>query len=135
MNPPRDPTTHELVPNATRFPSGFGGLADYMHAEGVKFAVYTAESDTTCAGYPASKGYETIDANTFAAVRAALFLYRAPMPLFTVVRLCAVGCGLPEGGRMWRCSVLPHRISVDGPSFTKHRTQHYLLLQLACLLG
>ncbi len=58
LNPPRDPVTHQLVPNATRFPSGFGGLANYMHAEGVQFAVYTAESPTTCAGYPASKGYE-----------------------------------------------------------------------------
>jgi hypothetical protein len=32
-----------------------------MHAKGVQFAIYTAESATTCAGYPASKGYETID--------------------------------------------------------------------------
>lgn len=67
LNPPRDPTTHQLTPNATRFPSGFKGLGDYMHAQGVKFAIYTAESPTTCAGYPASAGYEELDAQTFAS--------------------------------------------------------------------
>lgn len=75
-NPPRDPNTNELVPDPTRFPSGFKALGDYMHGKGVKFAIYTAESTSTCGGYPASKGYEAIDAQTFAGwgvdyVRAA----------------------------------------------------------------
>ncbi len=35
--PPRDPTTGRLVPNATRFPKGFAGLADYVHGLGVQF--------------------------------------------------------------------------------------------------
>jgi len=63
----RDPTTHQLVANATRFPSGMKALGDYMHASGVKFAYYTAESYTTCEGYPASRGYEQLDAQTFAS--------------------------------------------------------------------
>eukprot|EP01116_Phalansterium_solitarium_P006573 TRINITY_DN188_c0_g1_i1.p1 TRINITY_DN188_c0_g1~~TRINITY_DN188_c0_g1_i1.p1 ORF type:complete len:422 (+),score=159.08 TRINITY_DN188_c0_g1_i1:105-1370(+) len=56
-----------LVADPKRFPSGMQALGDYMHARGVLFALYTAESTTTCAGYPASKGYESVDANTFAA--------------------------------------------------------------------
>jgi len=35
-------------------------------AQSVQFAIYTAESPTTCAGYPASAGHEEIDAKTFA---------------------------------------------------------------------
>eukprot|EP01059_Diplonema_ambulator_P032224 TRINITY_DN621_c0_g2_i2.p1 TRINITY_DN621_c0_g2~~TRINITY_DN621_c0_g2_i2.p1 ORF type:complete len:397 (+),score=118.11 TRINITY_DN621_c0_g2_i2:48-1238(+) len=64
--PPRD-SQGRLFPDPQRFPSGFQALGDYMHQKGVKFAVYTAESATTCAGYPASKGYEKIDADTFAS--------------------------------------------------------------------
>ena len=41
-------------------------LGDYVHAAGLGFAMYTAESSETCGGYPASKGYETLDAQTFA---------------------------------------------------------------------
>eukprot|EP01059_Diplonema_ambulator_P032221 TRINITY_DN621_c0_g1_i1.p1 TRINITY_DN621_c0_g1~~TRINITY_DN621_c0_g1_i1.p1 ORF type:complete len:395 (+),score=100.25 TRINITY_DN621_c0_g1_i1:53-1237(+) len=55
-----------LTPDTDRFPSGFKALGDYMHGKGVKFAIYTAESPTTCAGYPASMGYESVDAVTFA---------------------------------------------------------------------
>jgi hypothetical protein len=41
-------------------------LGDYMHAKNVQYALYTAESTETCAGYPASLNYETLDAQTFA---------------------------------------------------------------------
>ena len=64
--PSRDKVTKELVPDPERFPKGFKALGDYMHAKNVRFAIYTAESPSTCAGYPASAGFETIDANTFA---------------------------------------------------------------------
>lgn len=66
LNPPRD-AAGRLVPNKERFPSGFKALGDYMHNKSVAFAIYTAESATTCAGYPASKGHETVDADTFAS--------------------------------------------------------------------
>ena len=49
--PPRD-AAGKLYPNATRFPSGFGGLADYVHAKGVKFGVYSDEGTETCGGSP-----------------------------------------------------------------------------------
>jgi len=64
-SPPRD-SSGRLVADPTRFPSGMKALGDYMHSKGVQFATYTAESDTTCGGYPASKGHEDVDAQTFA---------------------------------------------------------------------
>jgi alpha-N-acetylgalactosaminidase len=65
-HPPRDPTTHKLAPNSTRFPSGLKALGDYMHGKGATFGLYTAESPTTCGGYPASANMEVLDAQTFA---------------------------------------------------------------------
>ena len=35
QSPPRDPVTHELVPNATRFPSGMKALGDYVRDKSV----------------------------------------------------------------------------------------------------
>ncbi len=67
-NPPRDPKTGRLQPNSTRFPSGLKALGDYMHGKGATFGLYTAESPTTCGGYPASApDHEKIDAETFAS--------------------------------------------------------------------
>ncbi len=67
-NPPRDPNTGRLRPNSTRFPSGLKALGDYIHAKGATFGLYTAESPTTCGGYPASApNHEKIDAETFAS--------------------------------------------------------------------
>jgi alpha-N-acetylgalactosaminidase len=62
----RNATTNELMADPVRFPSGFSALGDYMHSQGVSFGFYTAISDTTCGGYPASRGYEQLDADTFA---------------------------------------------------------------------
>ena len=64
--PLRDPKTGRLQPNATRFPSGLKALGDYMHANGATFGLYTAESPSTCGGYPASANNEMLDAKTFA---------------------------------------------------------------------
>jgi len=41
-------------------------LGDYMHAKGVKFGTYSDEGTKTCGGYPGTKGYEGVDAQTFA---------------------------------------------------------------------
>jgi alpha-N-acetylgalactosaminidase len=66
--PPRDKNTGMLQPNASRFPSGMKSLGDYMHNKKVKFGLYTAESPSTCGGYPASAPYhEKLDAKTFAS--------------------------------------------------------------------
>jgi alpha-N-acetylgalactosaminidase len=66
-HPPRDPTTNELRGDGVRFASGMKALGDYVHAAGLSFAMYTAESTETCGGYPASANYEALDAQTFAA--------------------------------------------------------------------
>jgi len=56
-----------LVPDPAKFPDGIEGTADYVHAKGLKLGIYSSAGDTTCAGYPASFGHETTDANDFAA--------------------------------------------------------------------
>ncbi len=56
-----------LVADATNFPSGIKALADYVHARGLKLGVYTDHGTKTCAGRPASYGYEYLDAMTFAS--------------------------------------------------------------------
>ena len=44
------------------FPSGMKALADYVHARGLKFGIYSDAGWTTCAGRPGSRGYEYQDA-------------------------------------------------------------------------
>ena len=53
--------------NPTTFPGGMQALADYVHADGLKFGVYTDHGTQTCAGRPGSYGYEYLDANTYAS--------------------------------------------------------------------
>lgn len=65
-DPKRDPTSGELVPEPTRFPSGLKALGDYIHSKGATFGLYTAESASTCGGFPASANNEVLDAKTFA---------------------------------------------------------------------
>ena len=50
-----------------RFPSGMKALADYVHAKGLKIGIYSDAGNTTCAGYPGSRGYEYQDALTYAS--------------------------------------------------------------------
>lgn len=54
------------MPNATRFPNGVKAVADYVHANGMKFGIYTDAAEQTCAGAFGSYGYEDIDARTYA---------------------------------------------------------------------
>ncbi|MFZ2987083.1 glycoside hydrolase family 27 protein [Ideonella sp.] len=49
-----------------RFPSGMKALADYVHAKGLKFGVYSDAGWKTCGGRPGSRGYEFQDALTYA---------------------------------------------------------------------
>ena len=39
-----------LAPDPKRFPSGFKGLADYMHAKNVSFGIYSDMGTYTCGG-------------------------------------------------------------------------------------
>ncbi|GAP92717.1 putative alpha-galactosidase [Rosellinia necatrix] len=63
----RDSETQQLVPDPERFPNGISGLADQIHEMGLKVGIYSSAGTATCAGYPASIGYESIDAATWAA--------------------------------------------------------------------
>ncbi|KAI0434737.1 glycoside hydrolase family 27 protein [Xylaria sp. FL1042] len=63
----RDNETQQIIPDPTRFPSGISGVADKIHALGLKIGIYSSAGTETCAGYPASIGYESIDAASWAA--------------------------------------------------------------------
>lgn len=71
--PERDPDGG-LVADESRFPGGIKPLADYVHARGLRFGLYTGASTQTCAqafgGYPGatgSAGHEAQDAATLAS--------------------------------------------------------------------
>src|SRR6476620_2808949 len=55
-----------LVPDPQKFPDGIKGVADHVHARGLKFGIYESAGTSTCAGYPGSLGHERVDAQTFA---------------------------------------------------------------------
>ena len=56
-----------ILPDERRFPSGMKALADYVHAKGLKFGLYSDAGSKTCQGRPASLGYEVEDARQYAA--------------------------------------------------------------------
>lgn len=49
----------------SRFPD-MKALADYIHAKGLKFGIYSSPGPKTCAGYEGSYGHEQQDANMYA---------------------------------------------------------------------
>jgi alpha-galactosidase len=55
-----------IQPDPARFPSGLKALADYVHAKGLKFGIYSDAGAQTCGGKPASRGHEYQDAQTYA---------------------------------------------------------------------
>ncbi|WP_030735146.1 ricin-type beta-trefoil lectin domain protein [Streptomyces sp. NRRL S-31] len=73
FDPQRD-ATGNLRANPTKFPSGMKALGDYIHGKGLKFGIYQAPNEKTCAqgvgtypGSTGSKGHEAQDAATFAS--------------------------------------------------------------------
>ena len=56
-----------IVPDAKRFPSGIKAVADYVHAKGLKFGIYSDAGTGTCENRPGSRGYEFQDARQYAA--------------------------------------------------------------------
>jgi alpha-galactosidase len=55
-----------IHPDSVHFPSGMKALTDYIHAKGLKFGIYSCAGNKTCAGRPASRGYEYQDALQYA---------------------------------------------------------------------
>lgn len=56
-----------IMADPVKFPHGIRALADYIHSKGLKFGIYTCAGTKTCAGRPASRGYEFQDARQYAA--------------------------------------------------------------------
>jgi alpha-galactosidase len=56
-----------IIADPVKFPSGIRALADYIHSKGLLFGIYTCAGSKTCAGRPASLGYEYQDARQYAA--------------------------------------------------------------------
>jgi len=52
--------------DSVRFPHGIKALADYVHAKGLKFGLYSDAGWRTCQGRPGSRGHEFQDAKTYA---------------------------------------------------------------------
>jgi len=55
-----------IVADAERFPGGIKKLADYVHAKGLKFGLYSDAGALTCGGRPGSAGHEFQDARQYA---------------------------------------------------------------------
>jgi alpha-galactosidase len=55
-----------ITADVAKFPSGIKALADYIHAKGLKFGIYSDAGRKTCGGRPGSQGHEYQDALTYA---------------------------------------------------------------------
>ncbi len=55
-----------ITANADKFPNGIKAVADYVHAKGLKFGIYSDAGAKTCGGKPGSQGHEYQDALTYA---------------------------------------------------------------------
>ncbi len=56
-----------IVADPTNFPSGIKALADYVHARGLKFGIYTEDTADEADGYTGSAGHFAQDAATYAS--------------------------------------------------------------------
>jgi alpha-galactosidase len=56
----------EIVVDKERFPDGMKYLADYIHAKGLRFGIYSCAGTRTCAERPGGRGHEFQDARTYA---------------------------------------------------------------------
>lgn len=56
----------DLIADAKKFPD-MKALGDYVHAQGLRFGIYSSPGPKTCGGFEGSFGHEAQDARTFAA--------------------------------------------------------------------
>ena len=56
-----------IVADSARFPHGIKALADYVHAKGLKFGIYTDAGTKTCQKRPGTLGHEEQDTRTYAS--------------------------------------------------------------------
>lgn len=57
----------DLVPDSKGFPNGWKPVADFIHASGMKFGIYTDRGTNTCGGRAGALGHEMQDAAFYAA--------------------------------------------------------------------
>jgi hypothetical protein len=69
----RDPITHVVQPDATKFPHGLADLSAFFHSRGLRAGIYTDVAAETCAGFEGSGrskadpvGHWALDALTYA---------------------------------------------------------------------
>lgn len=90
-------------PDPTKFPHGMKYITDYIHNLGLKAGIYSDAALSTCGGYIASYGRETIDANAFAKWGFDFLKYdycNAPQDSATAkVRYTAIRKALDATGR------------------------------------
>ena len=55
-----------IIADPKKFPSGIKALADYVHAKGLKFGIYSCAGRLTCQKRPGGAGYEKQDAQRYA---------------------------------------------------------------------
>ncbi|KAL4435858.1 hypothetical protein ABPG77_000620 [Micractinium sp. CCAP 211/92] len=92
----------KLIGNRATFPSGIKALADYVHSKGLKFGIYGDAGAFTCAGFPGSRGYEEVDAQTFAEWGVDYLKYDncfAPASDWIIDRYVAMRDALNKTGR------------------------------------
>jgi alpha-galactosidase len=102
--PQRD-TDGNLVPHPVRFPNGIKAVADYVHAKGLKFGIYTSAGTKTCnrdGGFPGGLDHEQQDANLFASWGVDYLKYdncnnqgRDPIERYTKMRDALARTGRP----------------------------------------
>jgi len=120
FNPNRD-SAGNLQGNPSRFPSGMKVLGDYLHGKGLKFGIYQAPLDKTCAQYfnsypgaTGSGGHEVQDARQFAAWGVDYLKYDWCSPTGTIddqVRIFArMRDALAASGRQIVYSINPNSV-------------------------
>lgn len=92
-----------LQTNIARFPSGMKSLGDYLHAKGLKYALYTDAGTRTCTGdMPGTKDHEGDDMRSFAAWGCDYIKVdwcntggMTPLPAYAKLRDSLLACGRP----------------------------------------
>ncbi|KAL1984927.1 hypothetical protein VTN96DRAFT_8586 [Rasamsonia emersonii] len=109
-----------LVPDPAKFPNGIDGLAEKIHALGLKIGIYSSAGTMTCARYAGSLGYEEKDAALWASWGIDYLKYdncynqgQEGTPKLSYDRYNAMGQALNKTGRPILYSLC--NWGVDGP--------------------
>ena len=132
----RDSVTGQIVPNPVTFPSGIDGLAESIHALGLKIGIYSSAGTTTCAGYPASIGHESLDASTFAAWGIDYLKYdncNAPANWTDVYDACVMGQGGSNPDANGTCPVTSTTAPAGYDWSTSNTAERYRIMRDALL--